>query len=464
MKNKSFSNSSYNLSNNSSYNSQNNTSDNSQDTSSCNSQDNTSDNLSNTTLDDSSDNSSFAANKTHGNEFLGEVIKNNKNKYLIINKLGYGSFSSVWLAYLLNTKELVAMKIYHPQEYKNSINEINIFNKINNSNINKKYILTALDIFEIEPIIDNNEYYNNEYYNNDSEEKINNHKIIVLPLMALSVYDLLNNYENGLDYNILLIIIKQLILSLIEIDKINIIHTDLKPENILICGRTHKMKYIEDYINTLNLDINTDNDTLNSKLKLIINIIEEYEQNENNENYNSNLLIDKYIEDINIKLCDFNLSIEFNEENIKNNNIQTRYYRSPEIIMGYDISRKTDYWSIPCIIFELLTGGEILFDPEKTDECSTDIIHLNLIIEFFNNLPLDLIKNAPYYKKLFKDDKLINIDSKFICSIDDYLNNNDYEFLEKNHKYYKILNIMNDMFIIDPKKRKNLWEILNKYY
>ena len=397
-------------------------------------------------------NSSSIANNSHGNEFLGEIIINNtnNNKYLIINKIGYGTFSSVWLGYSLVLKELVAIKIYHPQEFNNSINEINILNKIKNSNINTDYIITCIDIFEIQPLINLDNYFN-------SDEILNNHKIIVLPFIGYSTYDLLDFYEDGINNTILLKIIKQLLLGLIEFEKLNLFHTDLKPENILLNGKSYKIRYIEDYINTLNLDNNLDETTLKNNLKLIINEYEDYINN----NENANLLLPEYLENINIKLCDFNLSIENNDYNIQNNEIQTRYYRSPEIIMGYNISKTTDYWSIPCIIYELLTG-EILFNPEKTDECSTDIIHLNLIIEFFDHIPLELIKNAPYYDKLFKDDKLINIDSTFICSLTDYLK--EYDYLEKNNEYNKIVNIMNDMFIINPKERKNLYEILNKYY
>jgi serine/threonine-protein kinase SRPK3/serine/threonine-protein kinase SRPK1 len=46
--------------------------------------------------------------------------------------------------------------------------------------------------------------------------------------------------------------------------------------------------------------------------------------------------------------------------------IQTRYYRSPEVIIrrGYDES--ADIWSLGCTVFELITG-RILFRPKKTE-------------------------------------------------------------------------------------------------
>ncbi|MFM7985409.1 MAG: protein kinase domain-containing protein [Candidatus Fonsibacter sp.] len=54
-----------------------------------------------------------------------------------------------------------------------------------------------------------------------------------------------------------------------------------------------------------------------------------------------------------IKICDFNLVINADEklgnEDIQ---IQTRYYRAPEIILGCGLHKKTDYWSIGCVLFE----------------------------------------------------------------------------------------------------------------
>jgi serine/threonine-protein kinase SRPK3 len=42
--------------------------------------------------------------------------------------------------------------------------------------------------------------------------------------------------------------------------------------------------------------------------------------------------------------------------------IQTRQYRCPEVILGADYGTSADMWSLACIVFELLTG-DLLFDP-----------------------------------------------------------------------------------------------------
>lgn len=59
--------------------------------------------------------------------------------------------------------------------------------------------------------------------------------------------------------------------------------------------------------------------------------------------------------------------------------IQTREYRSPEVILGYSYSHNTDIWSLACTIFELLTNN-FLFKPKPAEGISKDEDHLYKII------------------------------------------------------------------------------------
>lgn len=51
--------------------------------------------------------------------------------------------------------------------------------------------------------------------------------------------------------------------------------------------------------------------------------------------------------------------------------IQTRQYRSPEVILGSKYDTSTDMWSLGCICFELLTG-DFLFDPKSGQKYTKD--------------------------------------------------------------------------------------------
>lgn len=56
--------------------------------------------------------------------------------------------------------------------------------------------------------------------------------------------------------------------------------------------------------------------------------------------------------------------------------IQTRQYRSPEVILGASYNTSADLWSLACICFELLTG-DYLFDPKSGQRYSKDEGTLN---------------------------------------------------------------------------------------
>jgi serine/threonine-protein kinase SRPK3 len=60
--------------------------------------------------------------------------------------------------------------------------------------------------------------------------------------------------------------------------------------------------------------------------------------------------------------------------------IQTRQYRSPEVILNAKYGSACDIWSLACVIFELVTG-DVLFDPRSGDQHGRDDDHLALMME-----------------------------------------------------------------------------------
>lgn len=68
------------------------------------------------------------------------------------------------------------------------------------------------------------------------------------------------------------------------------------------------------------------------------------------------------------------------------NDIQTRQYRCPEVILGSKYSTSADLWSFACICFELATG-DVLFDPHSGDNFDRDevwMLFTCLLFFFFN--------------------------------------------------------------------------------
>ena len=55
--------------------------------------------------------------------------------------------------------------------------------------------------------------------------------------------------------------------------------------------------------------------------------------------------------------------------------IQTREYRSPEVILGHDYTPNTDVFSLACTVFEMMTNN-FLFKPKKISGIKKDEDHL----------------------------------------------------------------------------------------
>ena len=140
------------------------------------------------------------------------------------------------------------------------------------------------------------------------------HLCIVFELLNENLYQLLqHNHLQGISLNSINFIIKQILEAVEQVHRMGIIHCDIKPENIL-------------------LKIN----------------------------------IEKNKSDISVKLTDFGSSC------IKNNpifsNVQSLFYRAPEVILGIPYTQAIDIWSIGLVTIELFLGGPLLPGYSEYDE------------------------------------------------------------------------------------------------
>ena len=168
-----------------------------------------------------------------------------------------------------------------------------------------------------------------------------------------------SNY-NGLPQPLVKKITKQILMGLNLLHKhCKIIHTDLKPENVML---SH---------------VGMDNCALKSDY--------------------SNL---------NVKIVDLGSACwtfkHFTDD------IQTRQYRSPEVILGCGYDEKADIWSLGCIVFELLTG-DLLFQP-KSSRYTKEEDHIAQIVELLGPVPKKMIENGDFSSEVFnKRGELRNI-------------------------------------------------------
>ncbi|KAF8179616.1 CMGC/SRPK protein kinase [Pholiota molesta] len=81
--------------------------------------------------------------------------------------------------------------------------------------------------------------------------------------------------------------------------------------------------------------------------------------------------------------------------------IQTRQYRCPEVILGAKWGPSSDLWSVACILFELITGGDYLFDPASGSRYSKDDDHIAQIIELLGEIPKSIAFSGKYSHEFF---------------------------------------------------------------
>lgn len=370
--------------------------------------------------------------KTNSNLLKGKIITNIKNSYILINKLGSGSYATVWSCYATNIKNLMAIKIFKTGEHNAGKKEIETYDNFNKLGI--KHTVKMHDSF-----IQNNNVY------------------IVIDLMFGSLYDIMKKYvcsdnrrfNNGYPIEFITKIIPSLLEALNDLHKNNIIHGDIKPENILLYGMTiehqnllqkismkSSVKKISDLIKLemKNIDIAdtsesdtdiTDTDLSDSELsknETLCSITDcspmsndpepiiLYDSDTYSDSYNSddeekkisnNLVIPlKYIENPIIKLSDLGACVYVDSKN-KPNSIQTKYYRAPEIIIGLDYGIESDLWALGCTLYELVTS-EILFNPDDSDVDDKRYI-LSKIYNKIGELPKYLIDGSPLKQVFFTD-------------------------------------------------------------
>ncbi|XP_075766749.1 SRSF protein kinase 2 isoform X5 [Pelodiscus sinensis] len=80
--------------------------------------------------------------------------------------------------------------------------------------------------------------------------------------------------------------------------------------------------------------------------------------------------------------------------------IQTRQYRSIEVLIGAGYSTPADIWSTACMAFELATG-DYLFEPHSGEDYSRDEDHIALIIELLGKIPRKYAMLGKYSKEFF---------------------------------------------------------------
>ena len=153
------------------------------------------------------------------------------------------------------------------------------------------------------------------FTSNDNDQ----HKVMVFPLFEMDLFHFFEQHDDEeVDLPLAKELSRQLLAGIAHMAKHNVVHSDLKPENLLL-------RQVEGQYHLAIADLGCASITNNK----------------------------------NMGICLYG---------------KTTHYRSPEIIVHAvnAVSCPTDVWSAACIIFELYTNGDILFNPRHSKNlCSS---------------------------------------------------------------------------------------------
>ncbi|GBC09926.1 hypothetical protein RclHR1_09200011 [Rhizophagus clarus] len=154
------------------------------------------------------------------------------------------------------------------------------------------------------------------------------HLCLVFELLSVNLYELIKqNQFRGLSTNLVRVFTAQLLDSLTVLNEARIIHCDLKPENVLL----------------------------------------------------------KNLESPTIKVIDFGSACH--ERQTVYTYIQSRFYRSPEVLLGLPYSSSIDMWSLGCIAVELFLGLPLFPGSSEYNQVSR-------IVEMLGIPPVYMIANG----------------------------------------------------------------------
>ena len=146
----------------------------------------------------------------NGDEYYGDVLRKN---YVLIKKIGFGAYSSVWLSYSYNNDSFCAIKIQNPEDFEEGFDEVNTLIKLKNFDSN--CISNLIEYFILEKEIKKKKKVNCKKKGKKYKTEIIVEKTIcmVFNLLACSIYDLIKygKYKKGLPLKTIKIITKQLL-------------------------------------------------------------------------------------------------------------------------------------------------------------------------------------------------------------------------------------------------------------
>ncbi|KAL1020763.1 hypothetical protein UPYG_G00004360 [Umbra pygmaea] len=286
-------------------------------------------------------------------------------RYQVVSKLGWGYFSTVWLCLDLRLGRRVAVKVLKSGEgfTQAGEDEVTLLRCTSGPMARHPYsrrIVQLLDEFKI-------------------AGRAAPDLCLVLELLGPDLRCWQVCFGNpGLSISWIKLVIAQVLQALDYLHtQCRIIHTDIKPENILLCLKEQDQKQTVGGSVCPLFPVKDANSRSRAEKDLVTPIS---------------------VTEIPVKIADLGSSCwvykHFCEE------IQTRQYRSLEVLLGSEYGPPADIWSVACMAFELVTGDS-LFEPKAGKTFSVEEDHIAHIIELLGKIPEAVALSGKYSLQYF---------------------------------------------------------------
>ncbi|KAK4041449.1 Serine/threonine-protein kinase [Parachaetomium inaequale] len=349
---------------------------------------------------------------------IGDVFNN--GQYKIVNKLGYGVYSTVWLACNTQTKRHVALKILTADSYgrQQDTFELDILGHIKaqsqtTPNPGSSHILGLLDMFEhVGPH--------------------GNHLCLVFKAMGpdMSRYRRLFPKQR-IQIPLMKEISRQLLLALSCLhNECRVIHTDIKPQNMLVETPAISIMF--------------------EQAPSHVFLLQRSPAEPPNDFFMESTQVSSAEEDLtrptdlSVRLADFGTSSWLDRHLTEW--IQPQMLRAPEVILGADWDYKVDIWNLGLILWEL-AEGQLLFDGSWTPAAPySSEAHLAQMTAIFGKMSAALLARSKNRDRYFDSEGNLLKSSFPPCSLEQFSKVPDLSDAER--KVY--LDFIKSMIRMDP--------------